>query len=145
MGITLLEMVATVVLLAIIASTVSAYQSIVPSAATRAHTIARELQQHLLLAQRTALTRQAVTEVRLVNTESALAIANPLAPITPGTPVACPFHVGSDAQVQNWPGVVQFAPNGSANQNLDLVVGANGRNYRVQLFRASGLTQVSKL
>jgi hypothetical protein len=138
-------MVATAVLIAVIAASVSAYQSMVPTAASRAKTAAMQFQHYLLLAQRTAVTRQTVTEVRLVNNEQPIAIANPLGPTAPGTPIACPVFPGTGVQVQNWPGVVQFTPSGSASQNLDLVIGAEGRNYRLRLFRASGLTQIDKL
>ena len=144
-GISLMELLVALSIVAVSASAMLAIVGGAGSRSVRARMAVDEIATHLRAARNTAISRGLAVEVSLGVAEDPLFVRSAVATTAGTGTLAFPVAAPPVVQIQGWDGPITFDAAGRPDRSLDVTVGGDGHDYRLQLFRASGLISVEKL
>ena len=142
----LLEIIATVMILAVASVALSATLGDPASRSGKARCAVDELSSLLRMARNTAIAKQRPVRIRLAKQDSNTWLADTVDPsgLPAGRPIDIPLVPPSGVTLSGWPGAVQFDALGNSNTSLDVQVDYAGRAYRLRMYQASGVIRVNR-
>ena len=146
-GVSLFEIIVAVVILSLVAATLSPATHKHRVRAMQGRTVASEVATLLRAARATAIGKQRSVIVQFGNDTGGSWFANSVVDDstssgpTPG-PLVIPLTLPAGSIVTGWPGRIVFDSRGIPDRGLDLQVGTSERAYHLIVYAASGLVRL---
>lgn len=146
-GVSLMEIIAAVIILSLLAATLGPSTHKHRVAAMQGRTVASEVATLLRSARTTAMSKQRAVIVQQGDDTNGNWFSNAVAddliqPGMPQGPLVMPLSLPNGAIINGWPGRIVFDARGIPDRGLDLQVGTTERTFRLVVYAASGLVRL---